>query len=171
MCFGLLCGCSVVNRPYYKLSAPGGALGRESSAFVVLDIPLADDLQLSVLSLCNAIPAPSMASGDPCDVWVYASGSAADEFRFENMQFSVQSIEPPEMPMTADASPPNFGVPPPSVDGPSTWPAKAFVDLEYSGSPKKFVLNVPRIFIGERSYMAPPVTFSYEENVDVQFYF
>ena len=171
ICLGLLCGCSVVNRPYYKLSAPGGALTRETSAFVVLDIPLADDLKLSVLSLCNAIPGPSMAAGDPCDIWVYAFGSAADEFKFESMQFSVHSIEPPEMPMAADASHPDFGVPPPSPGGSRTWPAKAFVDLEYSGAPQQFLLNVPRIFVGDRSYMPPPVTFSYEENVDVQFYF
>jgi hypothetical protein len=164
---GLLGGCEIVDRPYYKLSAPDGTVTRESAVFSTLQIPMAEEILLGVGVLCYAVAPPlDMSAGDPCNVLIYASGSGADDFRFANLQFTAEVVDPQGTQIVVRALSQNFGEPPPEY-GSCAWPLKAQVYLSYEDEPQQFILHLPPFTINSSTYEPPSVTFTYQRNADV----
>lgn len=130
-----------------------------------LDVPISDDVLLSVLAVCYA-PSPVYPPDEPCDVGIYAFGSGADDFRFTNLGFTVDVVDPQSAQVEVQARVPDFGSPPPDY-ATRTWPVKVWIDLSYQDIPQEFVLNLPRFSVGRDSYQPPSVTFSFQRNVDV----
>ena len=164
----LLGGCDVVDRPYYKLSALGGTVTRESPSLSQLGIPIGEEIQLSVSVLCYALaPQRDFSAGDPCEIGVYATASPADDVQFTSVGFTAEVIDPPGSEIVAQGRIPDF------LDVPSLRFGRAttFVDLNFDDVPQRFLLHLPVLSINGTVYELPAVTFTYEENIDIDFLF
>ena len=162
----LLGGCDVVDRPYYKLSAPDGTVVRETAAVSQLQIPIGQEIELGFTVLCYALAPPrDFSAGDSCEIGVYAS--SAEEIQFTSMDFSAEAVDPPGMEMAAEARIPDFLSASAARNSSRPFRETVIVDLSYDDAPQQFLLHLPALATENTVYEPPSVTFTYQDNIDI----